>query len=287
VNRLARIRRPVAAWMELIRWHVVLTGALYTALGAYLSAGWNGVLSRGVACSACVVALVIAFGNVINDCIDADADRIAKPYRPIPSGRVSLRSARAVAVSLASVSLAAGTVLRPEQQLFAVGTILLSAAYSLGLKGVRFIGHGSVGLLCGSILVYSGLAAGGVTRAGLVAAAMTSLYVFAEEILGALVQEKEDRASNVATTVTRIGRRNGVNLFIALAMAFVLVSLWPWAAGFAPYRYLAALIPLTVTPTISMVWALRVRPSDATVAACSKVSRVVWYTSVATIILLR
>ncbi len=277
----------VTGWAELIRLRLVLSGVLYTYIGAYLAAGWRVLTATGVAQAALVVALVIAFGNVINDWLDANADSVAKPCRPIPSGRVSRSAAGLAAAILACAAMLAAAGLTNVQIAFALCTVALSAAYSWRLKGVLFLGHGSVGLLCGSILVYGGLAAGSVTLAGLIAAVMTFLYVFAQEVLFAVMEEEEDRATNVQTTVTQIGRVNGLRLFAGLAALFAVVSVWPLAAGSAPKFYPVALIPLTILPTIGMAWALMRRPTNGTVAACSSLSRVVWYSSVASIMLLR
>ena len=44
------------------------------------------------------VFLISAAGNIINDYYDYGIDLINKPYRPLPSGEISLRTARIVAV---------------------------------------------------------------------------------------------------------------------------------------------------------------------------------------------
>ena len=282
------MRDLALAWIELLRLRLALTGALYTLVGAYLTTGTNGLASAGVVNAACVVAVVIAFGNAINDWVDASADAIAKPHRPIPSSRISRRTAGVATMALAVAALAAASRLRWELAVFVTCTVLVSAAYSMWLKGIPFAGHGSVGLLCGSILIYGGLAAGALTAAGWAAATMTFLYVFAQEVLFAIDEEAGDRASQVATTVTRLGRANGVRLYLLLTGALVLVSLWPWAAGFATDRYLVALIPLTVVPTIGMAWAVsRGFDSNNTVETCAWCSRFVWYSSIVCILLLR
>jgi len=40
---------------------------------------------------ACIAAgLIAAFGNIVNDIFDCETDKKAKPFRPLPSGRLTL-----------------------------------------------------------------------------------------------------------------------------------------------------------------------------------------------------
>lgn len=98
---------------------------VFTAVGD----GWAAMLLQrratgtpitvayAVAVTAASVALY-TFGMTLNDLIDRRRDSQLAPGRPLPSGRISVRSARIVCVGLAVVALAAGggiVAIRPEQ----------------------------------------------------------------------------------------------------------------------------------------------------------------------------
>lgn len=272
---------------EIVRLRNAAIGAVYTLVGAYLAADVPQFVSRSVLIAAVVVLLVVACGYVTNDYRDAAADAIAKPSRPIPSGRISRSVAGWMAVALGLSSVAIAVALGLALAVFAVGTLVLSVAYSFVLKEIPLLGNASVGLLSGAILVYGGLAAGAVTPAVVVACVMTGLYVFAQEILYTVEDELGDRAGGVRTTATTFGQTVALRLFKVLAGLFVIVAVLPWYLGLVSNLYLYVVIICTVAPTLGVIAILSANVSEQTIARASRLSRVVWLSSVPTVALLK
>lgn len=76
---------------------------VYYATGGQLDGRWLA------AClSTAALALVIAAGYALNDVCDVAIDRLNAPHRPIPSGRVSRRTAAVCAIVLLAAGLALG-----------------------------------------------------------------------------------------------------------------------------------------------------------------------------------
>ena len=132
------------AWLELTRganlptvWSNVLIGFLVAvAFGATMDASTApalGALLLGV-------SLLYTGGMFLNDACDVDWDKLHRPERPIPSGRLSLRSVR-IAAALA-LAAGAGLLLRVSSSgpSLAVLAVLLAAilAYSRWHKGNPF-----------------------------------------------------------------------------------------------------------------------------------------------------
>ena len=69
------------------------------------------------------LSLFYSGGMCLNDLWDATVDRVHKPFRPIPSGRVSIRDARIFTVILFGLALAALVCLSPRS--FVAGILLL------------------------------------------------------------------------------------------------------------------------------------------------------------------
>lgn len=97
---------PLRAWLQLARipnlataWADVLMGFIVTHDSF---AAWPVLLVLLVASSALYMA-----GMVLNDVFDVDIDRVERPQRPIPSGRITLHAARRGGILL----LAAGMML--------------------------------------------------------------------------------------------------------------------------------------------------------------------------------
>jgi geranylgeranylglycerol-phosphate geranylgeranyltransferase len=277
----------IGALAEVVRLRNAAVGAGYALLGAYVAGGATQVATSPVLRSALVVLLVVASGNVINDYRDADADATAKPTRPIPSGRVSRAAAAWLFVALAGSASALALTLASPLGVFALTTIVVSVAYSYLLKNIPLLGNATVGLLCGATLLYGAWAAGGLTPAVAWAGAMTAVFVFAQEVFYTVEDEHGDRLTGVDTTATRLGTGTAVRIFNLLAALFVVVALAPWLHGVAPDRYLYAVLPCTVLPTMAAIGLLRRPRTTALIDRVSRLTRLIWFTSVVSVALLR
>jgi geranylgeranylglycerol-phosphate geranylgeranyltransferase len=108
---------------------------------------------------ACLAAgLVTAAGNVLNDYSDRDTDKVNHPDRPIPSGRISPRSALSLSVVLFLISLPLAFLVNLECFLLAGLNILVLVSYERSLKRSGFPGNLEVSWLTGSIFIFGGLA---------------------------------------------------------------------------------------------------------------------------------
>jgi len=175
----------ILAMIEIARPATTLKAAPYALLGAYLSGTATSLLSFRPWLAMLVVCIVVAFGFVINDFRDVAVDALSKPTRPIPSGRITRRDTATLALALAIVALAiaAGLGLGLGLGIYTVCAIGLSSLYSYLLKGIPFLGNATVALLDASIVVFGSFAARGPTRAVIVVATLTFLYILAFEIL--------------------------------------------------------------------------------------------------------
>jgi 4-hydroxybenzoate polyprenyltransferase len=88
-------RGNLFAWLQLLRLANVLTAVADVAMGYLVTHGdlrpaWHFALLAAAS------SLLYLSGMVLNDVFDAPVDARDRPQRPIPSGRISLRSASAV-----------------------------------------------------------------------------------------------------------------------------------------------------------------------------------------------
>jgi 4-hydroxybenzoate polyprenyltransferase len=94
-------RNSSFAWLQLLRLANVLTAVADVAMGYLVTHG--DLRPFGYFASlAAASSLLYLSGMVLNDVFDADVDARDRPQRPIPSGRVSLKSAAAVGWAMLS-----------------------------------------------------------------------------------------------------------------------------------------------------------------------------------------
>ncbi|MGE5177438.1 MAG: UbiA family prenyltransferase [Hyphomicrobiales bacterium] len=155
---------------------------------------------------ALVPVLTAAFGYARNDATDAAADRVNRPGRPIPSGRLRPGAAHAIAwaslLAAALLLLAAPSPLRVA--LFAAGAAAL-AAYSPWGKRAGPASPLTIALLSGLAVVWGGTLGPAPARS-LAGALLAALAGFARECAKDLEDEPGDRAADRRTWPVRAGR---------------------------------------------------------------------------------
>lgn len=156
--------RALADWMRLVR----LPNALVAGGGVWLghaclaadpaaaggaAAGSGGLDIRAASLGSLAMALLAAAGNAHNDLLDLPVDRVNRPDRPLPSGRLRPAAAAAAAALLALASLACAAALGWGPALLTAAMACLLAAYNLRLKALPLVGNLAVALLC-ALAVY-------------------------------------------------------------------------------------------------------------------------------------
>lgn len=151
---LLRAARPANAAMSFL---AVLVGGL--VVPSFTVGGTPDLVLAGA-----IAALVLAGGNVVNDLFDLDIDRVNRPDRPLPSGNLSIRSAKLASAALLGSSLL-GALVNPVVLAVAAFNATLLYAYSWKLKGIPLAGNAAVAYLVGSAFLFGGAAVGGLLEA--------------------------------------------------------------------------------------------------------------------------
>jgi geranylgeranylglycerol-phosphate geranylgeranyltransferase len=278
-------RLPAA--IRLTRPNLCIQGALYTVLGAYLAGDAAHPLSLAVVGGAFVVGLIIAASFALNDAQDVDVDKLNAPGRLIPSGRVSLGQARAMAVALGGCAVVLAAALGRLPAAMAAVNLALSVAYTYALKGTVLLGNAVIAALDASILLFGSLVVGRVTPAIWALCALAFLHVFAQEVLSALADRDGDAAMGLATTATRLGPERTLMVFRLAIALFAVVAVAAPLVGLLPVRFLILALPCSILPSLAVMATLR-GPKDAhTLAGALRVLRYVWIASLLPVFLVR
>ena len=92
--------------VELSRPKNVVLAAITVPLGAHLALGdaWTYQAAGLVTLQTTSAICFMAAGNTLNDIADISIDKISKPHKPIPSGKITVESAKKVAYGFALLS---------------------------------------------------------------------------------------------------------------------------------------------------------------------------------------
>jgi UbiA prenyltransferase family protein len=160
----------VRAYCELVRLPNVFT-AMADILAGYWLLSHEFDFSPTLGWLLLSSASLYSAGIVFNDLNDIDADRRERPSRPLPSGRVTLRSARMLGIGLALAGLAAAAFAGREMSLSfrhpaSVAIVLLGAIvlYDYVLKPT-LLGPVNMGI-CRALNLLLGASAGSAAQLG-------------------------------------------------------------------------------------------------------------------------
>jgi geranylgeranylglycerol-phosphate geranylgeranyltransferase len=250
----------VLSYLEILRPHNMLAAAFAVFTG-YHAAGGRGV--DGVVWLAVSCALATGAGNVANDVFDADIDRVNKPRRPIPSGRLARRGALAW---YAIVSLAVVVCAWWKLPLALVAVVLGWQAslflYARWLKRVWPAGNLAVAAISASALLGGAMAAGWPARS-MLPMAIAFAFVLCRELVKGAEDVEGDGAAGARTLAVVAGRRQAARV-ASFAMMLVAIAL-PLPSVVGVYRpayawiMLGLVVPALVAGAVTATTALEPR----------------------------
>lgn len=259
-------------YLQLLRPMNCLMSLIAVLIGGLLVIGWElGLfLFPHIWLAIIAVFLVTGAGNAINDYLDIDSDRINRPQRPIPSGRVPRNKALAFSIILFLMGIMIAGLINWVTFVIALVNSALLVIYSLRLQNKILMGNISVGYLVGSTFLFGGAAMGSITLPILLAL-LAGLTTITREIVKDLEDLEGDRRSflkKLTAFKTHLAERfrfskGGVGLrfrrgravFVAgLSLAgAIIISPLPYLFDILGSTYLLFLIPTDIVFLTSLL----------------------------------
>lgn len=236
MNRWIAILRPINGVMGVVATWISAFIAVGLALASY---------AIPVAIGSAIVFMVTSGGNIFNDYLDVENDRINHPERPLPSGTIEKRTALSAGILLFVIPLALSAVFI---NILSLGVVALAElvliAYETKTKHLGLTGNVSISVLVGLIFIFGGICVDSISRMILLFV-MASLANLSREV----IKDIEDMKGDVDRKT--FPRTHGVPEAHAVAAAAVTVAV---AISFVPYllaifgiEYLLAVIVADAT----------------------------------------
>lgn len=189
-------------------------------------------------------AFICAGGNVLNDYFDVEIDRINKPKRPIPSGKIKRKAALIFFIILTSAGFSISIFITVKALLLAAFAILLLLVYNGYLKRkAGFIGNITVSTTAALSILYGGLAVERI-EGTLFPALFAFLFHIGREIIKDIEDVAGDRIAKSCSIPTRLSLEKSYYLgFIPLFLLFIITPL-PYFLNIYNFLYLLLVIPL-------------------------------------------
>ncbi|MCB8967003.1 MAG: geranylgeranylglycerol-phosphate geranylgeranyltransferase [Chloroflexota bacterium] len=213
VKGLYKLSRPLST----------LSGVLAVFLGGYVAG--TGEWLR-VTLAAVSTLLISAAANAWNDYLDVEIDKINQPQRPLPSGMVSLRTARNFSFILAVLSVVLAGFINWQAFLIAFTSNVLLYVYSLRMKSTVLVGNAIVAFISAMSAVFGGVAAGNILPTFWLAIIIVC-GIMGREVLKTMADYEGDLSQRVRTIATAWGKRPARVVFYILGSMTLLMMMVP------------------------------------------------------------
>jgi len=218
-----------------------------------------------------IVFSITAGGNVFNDLCDLAIDRINRPQRPLPSGKVTPEAAGILAASLFAAALVLTIPAGLPCVIIAVANSALLLSYPRTLKRTALWGNVAVSYLSASIYPFGGALAGLMAmERTLPLAGITFLAMLSRELLKDAEDVEGDSAAGARTVPIVAGvKKTGVFAY-ACALGAIAVSLLPVVPWWGP-AYLVGIGAADVVILFGAARALRCRTPECVRSSLSTI----------------
>ncbi|NOY79142.1 MAG: UbiA family prenyltransferase [Calditrichaeota bacterium] len=248
-----KIRIQLIGLWQLLRPVNVLIGALSIGVGAGVSGSLSPV--RGVLLACLSGGLITGAANAVNDYFDVAIDRINKPARPLPSGKVSPAVALVWSLFLFALGIALSFGVNSQAAAIAVLASVLLFLYSWRFKRLPLIGNFTVSFISALAFVYGGVAVGRF-QASLIPATFAFLFHFGREILKDIEDITGDRAQNARTFPICCGVLASKILITVIFFLLILATLFPYFKDIYNDWYFVLVLPGVDVFLVYVIWAL-------------------------------
>ncbi len=193
--------------------------AIMAVIAIFLMAVISGQFTFEVLMAAVVVFIVTGAGNSINDYFDHKIDAINKPERPIPSGRISLKTALIYSLSLFLVGIILAFSINFLLGMIAVLSSILMVFYARDLKTKCLIGNLSISFLTGLCFVFGGIAVGQI-----MVSIYLGFYAFLMTMAREIVKDMEDMEGDREEGATTLPLVYGTRTSSIIAAFFMIIA---------------------------------------------------------------
>jgi geranylgeranylglycerol-phosphate geranylgeranyltransferase len=247
MNKVTAYIKIVRPLNFLITFFTVIVAAAICYNGVY---PFDKVLLAAISAS-----LTLSAGNIINDIYDMKGDLINHPFRPLPSGDISLKSAIVYYFILIIVSLYLSLLISNLNFAVNLIAVILLFLYSYKLKKITFGGNIIVSLLTGLTFIY-----GGITVNNLELSFIPALFAFLINLIREIVKDIEDTEGDIREGIISLTSKYGIKtakiIITVLSILLMISTFLPYIKGYYGNYYIAVILFLVIPVLLYFLYSL-------------------------------
>ena len=237
---------------SLIRFKNLVIGGATVLTGSYVSmeSAWENELVLNVILQMISVGSFMAAGNILNDIIDIEIDKISHPLRTLPSGKVSTTQAWALATLFSIISIITLIIGIYSLNSLQINWIPLAIiwivaftfmiTYEIGpsTKNYPLIGNIIIGSMLGLVIIYGAASVGNYNHSVTLCIALMATFMgISREIVKDVHDIEGDLKWGRKTLPIMIGAQNSRNIAYIIVLLGVLTIMLPFFMNWGNLEY--------------------------------------------------
>ena len=207
-------------------------------------------------------------GNVINDIFDIEIDKINRPDRSLPSGKVIYKEAIALYFILLILSFILSWFINLSAFIIVVATTFLLFLYSKYFKRIPLVGNIVVAFLTGLVFFFGG-AAVRHPMAAIIPASFAFLINLIREIVKDMQDVEGDKKSGINTFPIKFGFQKSKYLILIVTLFLILYTIYPFVTQLYRIEYFIVVM-IVVNPLL--VYSLKILFKNDSPESLNKIS---------------
>lgn len=209
-----------------------------------------------------VVFLHTGGGNALNDYFDRTIDKLNRPNRPIPSGKIKSQNALIFGLGIMVISTSIAFFINFWCFIIAFIAFVIELVYDLSIKRIGILGNLSVSALTFLLFMFGGSVVEDMAFIILIFAVLAFLVMMSREILKDIEDIKGDTGVR-KTLPMKIGQIKSSKISAAMVLIAILITPLPFLLNIISFYYLLMVIGVDLILFISIKDFLKSNLSDS------------------------
>ncbi len=238
--------------LSLIRFRNLVIGSATVLTGSYVTiqVPWNNDLILNVILQMISVACFMAAGNILNDIMDIEIDKISHPLRSLPSKKVSIKQAWYLVIIFSIISILSalygayilnkiGLEWAPLAIIWIISFTLM-ISYEIGPKTKKYgyLGNLIIGGMLGLVIIYGGASVGKYNYSVTLCIALMATFIgISREIIKDVHDIEGDLKWGRRTFPILIGENNSRKLAYIFVLLGVISIMLPFIMNWGNLEY--------------------------------------------------
>ena len=238
--------------LSLIRFRNLVIGSATVLTGSYVTiqVPWNNDLILNVILQMISVACFMAAGNILNDIMDIEIDKISHPLRSLPSKKVSIKQAWYLVIIFSIISILSalygayilnkiGLEWAPLAIIWIISFTLM-ISYEIGPKTKKYgyLGNLIIGGMLGLVIIYGGASVGKYNYSVTLCIALMATFIgISREIIKDVHDIEGDLKCGRRTFPILIGENNSRKLAYIFVLLGVISIMLPFIMNWGNLEY--------------------------------------------------